>query len=408
MNKTNGVGAAIACLVAALLAISNGVAQESSDPDADYVARFLKMYKKVEPAPSFEEYVSPARYDALYMGERLTKRLEKVSNDEGGIAWGLAYEMMALNDMFRATKDAKYLEANVHCVRAVVAARDDKLGVTLWTGVVAPAWGAEHYAERGRAVFAVHTGMITYPILDCLFLLKEAPEVKGRLGEEYEVFLRAAEEALAYHNRQWRDGPAAGEGHYIGMDQENVCEGKPLPGNRLSAMGRALWTSWKLTGNTVHRDRARALGTYIKNRLTLAPDGAYYWPYWLPADPVTTPASEKPKSGEDTSHGTLTAELPFMLAAEGEVFTAEDMKRMANTLLKGFGRLGGGIFLGDVVGNAASKPDYVSSVARWLVVARWVPEVREPIVAFYLNYEASPSPYNLASLLLDAKCRGQL
>lgn len=33
---------------------------------------------------------------------------------------------------------------------------------------------------------------------------------------------------------------------------------------------------------------------------------------------------------------------------------------------------------------------------------RWVPEVREPIVAFYLNYKATPLPYDLALLLLDA------
>jgi hypothetical protein len=390
---------------AVLLIPMSGPAQEPTGEDAKYVARFLDKHKKVQPAPLLDAYATVARYDKDFLGDNLAKALQNVSNDQGGIAWGLAYRMMSLNEMYRVTRDTKYLAANLNCIRAVIAVRDDKRGVKLWAGAIAPAWGSDKYAERGRAVFAVHTGMITYPILDFLLQAKGNPDSLSKLGDEYQTILTAAEEALAYHDRQWRDGPLEGEGHYIGMDQEYACDGKPLPGNRLSSMGRALWLSWKVTGNTTHRDRARALGFYIKRRLTPAPDGAYYWPYWLPLDPVK-PASRESVSGEDSSHAALTLALPILLASEGEVFDEADMKRLGHTVLDGFGRLGGGILLGDITGKPGSSPDYVSTPVKWLPLAKYVPKVRDRIVAFYLNYQASPGPLDLALLLRHARAGG--
>lgn len=281
------------CLAACCLAAGRGSGQETADPDAPYVERFLARFKKVEPAPPFKTYATPARYNAEWLGEPLKKALANVSNDEGGIAWGLAARMMSLNEMYRCTGDVKYLAANLECIRAVMAVRDDQRGVRLWTGVIAPVWGSDKYAQRGRAVFGVHTGMITYPMLDFLLLAKGNEAFLATLGKEYDTILRSAQEALAYHDRQWRDGPNPGEGHYIMMDQEDGMDGKPKPGNRLSALGRALWASWKVSGNAAHRDRARAIGVYMKTRLTPSPDGAYYWGYWLPVDRVTQPAGDR-------------------------------------------------------------------------------------------------------------------
>ena len=390
-----------ALLVVALLCAAGLPAwsQEGGDADADYVARFLERFPKAAPAPALDAYATAGRYDALFMGEKVKEAFASPNNDQGGLAWGLAYRMMSLNEMYRATGDAKYLEAHLDGIRAVLAATDDKRGKTLWTGVVARAWGCDKYAKRGRAVFAVHTGVIAHPILECLLLAKENAEVSSAFGGEYDAMLKATDEALAYHDRQWRDGPVDGEGHYVGLDQEEVCENKPLPGNRLSAMGRALWTAWKLTGNTTYRDRALAIGRYIKNRFTLAPDGAYYWPYWLPLDPVDHPVAERPASGEDTSHGGLTASFPMLLGVEGEVLDGEDMKRLAGTVLKGFGRRTDGVLYGDVTGNPASSPGYVSLPARWLMLADTAPEVRDRIVPFYLNHRPTPSPLDLALLL---------
>lgn len=379
-----------------LAALARG---EEPKSDEQYVQEFLAQYPKVEPAPDLNEYASAERYDELYMGERLDAALAKVSNDSGGIAWGLSYRMMSLNDMYQVTGHVKYLEANLKCIRAVLAVTDDKLGKPLWTGKTVPAWGSDKYADRGRAVFAVHTGIITAPMFEFLLLARENAAFRDTLGDEFQVILDAATAALAVHDRQWRDGPGDGEGHYIGLDQEEVCENKPLPGNRLSAMGLALWPSWKVSGNTTHRDRALALGRYIKDRLTPSPDGGYYWPYWLPEGPVTEPAPRESVAGEDTSHAGLTLALPLVLAADGQVFTNADLKRFAATVTHGFGRLGNGILLSRITGTTELAPSYVGGPAKWLLLEEVDPAVREPIRAFYLNYKPTPAPLELSRLM---------
>ena len=391
-----------------LMALSGPAAwpDAAPDPDAAYVAKFLEHYPKVEPAPMLADYASAARYDALYLGENLEKvekALENVTNDQGGLAWGLSYRMMSLNDMYRATGDLKYLRANLLCMTAVMKATDDQRGMKLWTGATVPAWGCEKYASRGRAVFAVHTGIITAPMLDFLILAKEE---QAQLFEEpgaYAAVLDTATKALAVHDRQWRDGPGENEGHYIGLDQEEVCENKPLPGNRLSAMGWALWLSWKLTGNETHRGRALALGHYIRNRLTPSPDGAYYWPYWLPIEAVTEPQPRESVTGEDTSHAGLTLALPLVLAVDGQVFTEADGKRLARTVINGIARRGDGILISRITGTTELEPGYLGAPTNWLPLSNYDPETGKRIIAFYLNYKATPSPNELARLLLHAK-----
>ena len=378
-------------------------AEDAADPDQQYAAKFVELYPKVESPATLETYAMPARYDDLYMGDKLDKALEPVptvANDNGGVAWGLASRMDSLNLMHRATGDVKYLEGNLECIRAVLDATDDKRGIELWTGVTVPAWGCTKYAKRGRAVFAVHTGIITAPMFDLLLIANKNAPFRETLADESQAILEGATKALAVHDRQWRDGPGEDEGHYIGLDQEEVCENKPLPGNRLSAMGWALWLSWKLTGNETHRDCALAIGRYIKHRLTPSPDGAYYWPYWLPIDAVTESRPRESVPGEDSSHAGLTMQLPFVLHADGQVFSDDDMKRLANMVTNGLARLGGGILFGNVTGTPNSRPGYVGEAARWLYLAQFNPEVQNRVLPFYLNYKPTPGPRELSRLIL--------
>lgn len=391
---------ALVTVTAAVLAAGSCIpahGQWAATEEAAYVERFEERFPRVSRVPSIEEYASPARYDELFMGELYREGLEELESDASRIAWGWSYRMLSLNEMYRSTGDAKYLEANLEGIRKVIALRDDRVGIPLWTGEIVPAWGSAKYARRGRAVFAVHTGLITHPMLDFLLLAEEARITLPKA--EAAAILLAAEEALSVHDRQWRDGPADGEGHYVGLNQEDSLEGKSLPGNRLSAIGRALWISWKFTGNDVHRRRAIALGRYIRNRLTPAPDGAYYWSYRLPDKPVEGTAKKEAIRGEDVSHGALTMALPFLLASEGEVFTVEDMKRVGKTLQQGFGRLGDGILFGDVTGHPNSSPSLAQGPARWLPLCEFVPEVYDPIATFYVNYRPNPGPHDITYLI---------
>ena len=92
----------------------------------------------------------------------------------------------------------------------------------------------------------------------------------GNLG-----FLFGRLESLHLHDRQWRDGPGSDEGRYVGQDEEAALDGKPQPANRLSAMGRCLWTAWLITHDSRYRSKAVALGWYMKRRLPIGRDGAY-------------------------------------------------------------------------------------------------------------------------------------
>ena len=388
----------IACLLTCSATAQN--TPSISEADQAYIKEFHEKFPPVNTVPTLETYATVDRYDKEFMGDSLDACLKDVQNDHGGLAWGMSYRMRSLNEMYQVTKQTKYLEANLRLMRAVLAATDDKRGKQLFTGRVVPAWGCDKYAERGRAVFAVHTGIILTPIVECLRFVKDNPALRTAVGDEFDALIKASEEALAVHDRQWRDGPETRAGYYIGMDQENSLENKPLPGNRISAMGTALWASWKLTGNIQHKDRAIAIATYIKHRLFTAPDGAYYWPYQLATAPVTEPKIREEVSGEDASHGGLTMSLLFTLARENEVITQDDMQRFACTVKYGITRLQEGILLGGVTGSPKSKPDYIGYASNWLQAVQNDPQTRNAIIQYYLKYKPSPQPLDLSSLLL--------
>lgn len=388
----------ITTIILILLLGSSAHAQESEATDETYIKAFNEKFTEVAAPPSLDVYATPARYDDMYLGDTLDAGLENLSNVQSAIAWGLSYRMMSLNEMYKTTKDPKYLEANLKCIRATLAARDDKTESAIWTGEIAPAWSSDGYAERGRAVFLVHTGIILAPMLEALALIRGDEALSKERGEEAAELILDLQKSIAWHDRQWRDGPGENEGHYVGLNQEDACEGKPLPGNRLAAMGAALWQSWKLTGDEVQKDKAERLGWYIKNRLGVGEDGAYYWPYWLDDEPVSGTVKPTDVNGEDVSHASLTVWFPFMLAQDNAVFTREDMTRFGKTVTQGFGRLGDGILLGTITGQPSSSPNYVAIPARWLHLSKSEPSVADVITPFYLRYIEKPGPLDLALL----------
>jgi hypothetical protein len=237
--------------------------------------------------------------------------------------------------------------------------------------------------------------------LDAVDLARTLPNVPESLRRDLEDTVPASLQSIAAHDSGWRDGPDEGEGYYAMIAEEPASEGKPQPGNRLAAMGRALWSAHRVTKDQKYRTRALALGTYIKRRLTVTDGGAYIWPYWLPESAAvaatTRPASIVP---EDSSHAGLTVAFPMLLAADGEVFTKEDAAGFAKTVNQGLTRLGDGVICSDIGGGtSAAHIDRLGYAAHWLAIAPLAPEVRDRIVPFYLRYKATPQPIELAYLI---------
>jgi len=142
------------------------------------------------------------------------------------------------------------------------------------------------------------------------------------------------------------------------------------------------------------------MGWYIKHRLPIADDGAYYWKYRLDEEPKTQPTTRlKTSAGEDSSHAALSISFPIMLARSGEVFTADDIKRFAKTYENGVARLGGGIVFGDICGNPKSRIDHIGSPAKWLVLAEDDAAIADRILPYFLNFCPTPTPLDLSALI---------
>jgi hypothetical protein len=316
----------------------------------------------------------------------------------------MSWRVFGYHRMFALTGDAGYLLASLACARHTLSQRDDRTGAELWTGRRARAWSSEGFAERGRALFAVHTGIITHYLLEFARLAEGHERVREEAGTDWEAVRDDALEALAEHDEQWRDGPEDEAGHYVGKDQEDACEGAPLPGNRLAAMGLAHWSAAQLTGDAAHRHRAIALAAYIRNRMAPTPDGCLYWNYWLPAEPVSEKAARAELQGEDLSHAGLTLALPLTLCLAGETVPEDDMRRIARGFLRGAARLGGGVLTSRITGRYDAPASHVGAPAHfWLRLARWEPEIGEAVVASHTRYPLSRGPLAQANLIAYAE-----
>ncbi|MGB7157982.1 MAG: hypothetical protein WBD40_07935 [Tepidisphaeraceae bacterium] len=388
----------IIAVAVVLFGLVHGTARADDAADQAYVKAFEEKFPRVASPPALAEYATPQRYDDLYLGGKLDGALKGLNNQRGAMAWGLSYRMVSLNEMARATGDAKYLAANLRCIQAALAVRDDRTGLKLYDGRVAAAWSSDGYRKGEQALFMVHTGMIVYPMLDAVHVARTMPTVPEPLLRDLEQTIAPALESLAIHDDAWRDGPGEGEAHYIMLGEEASSEGKPQPGNRLSGMGRALYAAYRVTKDEKYLNRSRALAQYIKRRLGVTEDGAYVWPYWLPLHPVTT-TQPAPQSAEDTSHGSLTMSFPTLLAADSEVFTRDDIARFGKTVEHGIARLDNGVLFCDVGGSTKLRPTHLGHPANWLQLAPYAPVVRDRIVLFYLRYKPTPGPSELAYLI---------
>ncbi len=360
--------------------------------------------------PDLETYAVPQTYDSRHLGSVIQIWLNRINsrqNLDADMAWGSSYQVQSLNDMYQGTGERKYLEINCELVRATMANRDDKKGYATYYGEHAPAWGTAYYAGR-HVIHAVHTGMIAFGVVEFLELVQREPELQAELGSDFPTWLAEITDTLDWHDKQWVEGPGPDEGHYIFKDDIASEEGNILPGNWQSAMGLALWGSWKASGNLQHRDKALRIGRYMKRRMGLYTgpkygSGAYFWGYLLSVGSINNPLPEAQVSslngGEDLSHAALTAAFPLTLGLEGEVFTEEDMQAFSRTIIRGFGRLGNGVLLGNIVGTTVFGPDRVLIPGYFLRIAHFSREGFDVVAGFLLRYQKNPRNVDISQLI---------
>ncbi len=382
-----------------------------SPADQSYIDAFHAVFPQRIPPYTLEEYLEAFPFDRYLNRPSLESAI--VLMEAGDLfPFNFATWMQGFNEMYLHTGNLAYIRENLYLIRRILNYRDDVQGLTLFDGTINPVWGETGYSTDGREYFAVDDGGVIYPMYWLLEIARDHPDAMAEFDAgEWDSMLAFLDETLEFHKAQYREGPAPGEGRLIFLRTDlSGFVNQPQPVNWMSSIGKAYWLSWKLSGNAEYRDIAIAMAQYAKNRISLATDGAYYWAYWLPLNPVpTAPVPRETITGlpgyssiEDISHAALSASFWIYMAEEGQVFTQQDMERFGQTIQLGIARLDNGILFPGLLGipdNSQASRVLSSSVEQFIRLAQFDPEVYERMSDFYLTYWSSPGP-RLTGLLL--------
>jgi hypothetical protein len=325
-------------------------------------------------------------------------------NATGTLAWGEAYIMMSYAEMFRGTGDPGYLVRLADHALSVLAQRDGARGLTDYAGQSRPCWQATKYSANSEPYcWVVHSGMISYPMADLVYLVGQNPgvgplSVPGghTLESAAQQVLAEVEKVVATHDFQYNSGPDAGEGHYEGdpaaASVVPTVAGKALPLNQMNAMGRTLVLLWRVTGQASYLKKAAALASYLRNRMTVSGE-AYVWTYWGDAWTGT--------DGEDISHAAINADFAALCHAHGLVFDAADMRRLGRTLFDKIHRDAGAV--ADRVDGTGTTGSYNWAVGRWLAVAPFEPRAWAVAANLYRGQSGTSSGSVLFGLAAIAR-----
>lgn len=316
----------------------------------------LSTVLAVTPRWSFEEAYDNVADGGWYMGQ---------DNTTATLAWGESYVMSALAAMFRATGHPMYLERLAAHVDAVLQQRDDALGATDYRGVSGACWRNTSYQAGGEPYcYAVHTGMLVYPMLEFVAALEAEPRWQTRvapdgetLGDKAARYLVAAQESVAFHEFEWNAA-----GYYVFAPDATFLAyaGQDQPLNQSNALGRVHVLLAELAPGGGDDAKALALASRMQSMITVGGDGAYLWNYW--GGPFAG-------NGEDVSHAAINADFVALCAAHGIVFDEADVAGLATTFMERV-YVDDGTFSDWVGGGSTNDPGYRPQVGRWLQLSR--------------------------------------
>lgn len=345
----------------------------------------------------------PSLAQAQHSLEGRTDRLGiRLANYRFGVdenpSWSAAHDLLALVQLYDATRDARFLETAAGAFDAALAGLDSRSGLLDEVrGTVMPGWGNRRYSGGLRHAWLVHAGILTYPMLELARRVAADPVLEPRLGAAARRYTdHAAGQIAAF----WRDARWQGDRFYFAYPDEwaevdcgaaseaRSCErfrgraGKPLPFNMMQAMGLVLLSAWQLDpGRFPYRDEVTGMARLFKDSATRVPcpgetcpdtPGDYYvWPYG--------PGGRT----EDISHGGLSMRFVAEVTAAGlGVFGPDDLEAYANTFRTGVLK---GQSVGEldpvhgvarhVDGSGEAEPRRAASCIRWLHLASVAPDL---------------------------------
>lgn len=263
-------------------------------------------------------------------------------SDSSILAWSCGQQLQAAVYLYQATGERQWLDRLFRYAEAMFASLSPRADGFL-------CWRTESYTRpppgpRGVATtapahpgfdFAVHDGMVLMPICRAIELVKKDEALAAVYGRRADKLLEVVEKQLIPKwDTCWRETK---EGAVLVFHDDPVMgneRGITLPHNQYLPLATVQITLFRITGKPLYKERAAKMATFFKSRLRLV-NGRYEWNYWDPAGEWDNQmaAKDKPRA-EDTGHGSLDVAFVVACADNDIVFTAEDLKRLANTLVE--------------------------------------------------------------------------
>jgi len=357
-----------------------------------FAVALLTLYRC--PSASAEEDPTSLRerFDQIIIPAVEKTVRQPITQQGGEIAWGESYQLSALVEMLDATRDPKYADLIVKLSDWIAKSRDDRQGLRdEFRDKVVPAWSSTNYSKGKRYAWAVHTGMIMAPMARFAAVVHNDPTLKEKWSKDADRLLQIAEEAVAVHDGDYREGPAADEGYLYSLYLK-----KPLPLNMQNALARAWLAIDDATHTPKHRERVTRLARFLKNRLRPMDDGSYVWAYWPPLE-------GKVETFEDISHAAINVDFMVLCFEHDIVFTRDDLGRLEKTLSKRV--LLADDRISDTVGGGDKFNKHRPAALRWGRLGRHFPEVRDRLTQFSrvpdLGRETTALPLGIAYLSLS-------
>ena len=274
----------------------------------------------------------------------------------------------------------------------------------------APAEG-EYSMSSLPGIFAVHTGMITYPMASFVRIVRASPTLRThpRYRAKAEEYLTAVRAAVAVHDGEWRENDL-GEGYFVWLkgspQQWDGCE---QPINQTLGLGQTIAELAIATGDETYRHRARAMAAMFRAQLTVDAGNAYVWPYWpsfghvyqgyeKTGSPVTDVSVYNPNLRspgtqlEDISHAAISVDFAVRAFRGGLGLNGVHMARLTRTFTQNVATTSNGAATAwtRVDGTGGPSAAYAHQAPRWAPIAPWDSEVHRHALAIYDNYQPTP------------------
>lgn len=272
-------------------------------------------------------------------------------------------------------------------------------------------------------IFSVDTGMVTYAIAGFARTVLSSRSLRQnrRYKQKAMTYLRAAEDAVAIHEPEWREQLVRGKriGYYQWEKGTfRSFDGTEQPLNWSHAVGQTLVELAAITRKATYMRKVRLLAELLRYECAVDAGGACVWHYWpkfgamyngykrtgSPETDVSLFTPEFPATTrvEDISHAAISVEFATRAFEERLAFRRFDIDRLVATYSENLARVGSdGIpttaTLVDGSGNASAG--YYLQAPRWMPLARWNASIFDHSLSIYAARQPNPvSGYGLLAI----------